>query len=280
MTLVHSRRSRTHSVKLKWNSFPRLGNCFDHLYNMLRVLSYNIHKGFNRGNRKFVLPDIRTALRDANPDIVFLQEVQGEHAKHRNRIVNWPKEPQAEYLALDHWPHVSYGPNARYASGHHGNAILSKFPIRYSKNTDISVTKFERRGVLHLQLETPYFKDPLDVFCLHLDFREHGRHQQLNSVEQELVQTVRSKRPFVIGGDFNDWKRRASMALWSLGAREAVRTANGDYAKTYPSFFPLLSLDRIYYRGFEVSGASALRGQPWSQLSDHLPIKAELIPEN
>jgi endonuclease/exonuclease/phosphatase family metal-dependent hydrolase len=38
----------------------------------------------------------------------------------------------------------------------------------------------------------------------------------------------------------------------------------------------LLRLDRIYQRGFAVNRAQVLRGKPWSLLSDHSPIVADL----
>jgi endonuclease/exonuclease/phosphatase family metal-dependent hydrolase len=40
--------------------------------------------------------------------------------------------------------------------------------------------------------------------------------------------------------------------------------------------FPFLRLDRIYVRGFEVESAKVHRGKPWSMLSDHLAVSAEL----
>lgn len=46
--------------------------------------------------------------------------------------------------------------------------------------------------------------------------------------------------------------------------------------RTFPSAFPWLRLDRIYQRGFAVRSAKVLRWRPWSQLSDHVPILAEL----
>lgn len=46
--------------------------------------------------------------------------------------------------------------------------------------------------------------------------------------------------------------------------------------KTFPSKFPMLRLDRIYQRGFAVKKAQVLRGRPWSLLSDHSPIVADL----
>ena len=46
--------------------------------------------------------------------------------------------------------------------------------------------------------------------------------------------------------------------------------------RTFPSAFPWLRLDRIYQRGFAVRSARVLRGRPWTQISDHAPIIAEL----
>jgi endonuclease/exonuclease/phosphatase family metal-dependent hydrolase len=40
---------------------------------------------------------------------------------------------------------------------------------------------------------------------------------------------------------------------------------------------PLLRLDRIYVRGFKVAASSVHRGKPWSMLSDHLAVSAELV---
>jgi endonuclease/exonuclease/phosphatase family metal-dependent hydrolase len=39
---------------------------------------------------------------------------------------------------------------------------------------------------------------------------------------------------------------------------------------------PVLRLDRIYVRGFGVSAARAHRGKPWSLLSDHLALTADI----
>ncbi|MDX3907841.1 MAG: endonuclease/exonuclease/phosphatase family protein [Pigmentiphaga sp.] len=46
--------------------------------------------------------------------------------------------------------------------------------------------------------------------------------------------------------------------------------------RTFPAIFPWLRLDRIYQRGFSVRQASVLYGRPWTRLSDHAPLLAEL----
>ena len=56
--------------------------------------------------------------------------------------------------------------------------------------------------------------------------------------------------------------------------REAIREMRGSYAKTFPSHFPMLRMDRIYYRGIELEHAECHRRSPWNELSDHLPVQA------
>ncbi|MGK3444278.1 YbhQ family protein, partial [Escherichia coli] len=40
-----------------------------------KVLTINIHKGFTAFNRRFILPELRDAVRTVSADIVCLQEV-------------------------------------------------------------------------------------------------------------------------------------------------------------------------------------------------------------
>ena len=94
----------------------------------ISLITYNIHKGFGLGKLRFLLPQMREAITALNPDFVFLQEVQGAHSRRQKRIESWPDTPQFEYLAENMWPHYVYAKNAVYQSGHHGNAILSKYP--------------------------------------------------------------------------------------------------------------------------------------------------------
>ena len=100
----------------------------------MRVVTYNIHKGFSFGNRQFVLDDMRHALHNLNPDIMLLQEVQGEHRKKSKTIPQWPATEQHIFLADGHFDYKVYGRTWDGWDGHHGNAVLSRYPIIYSNN--------------------------------------------------------------------------------------------------------------------------------------------------
>src|ERR1019366_3710521 len=80
----------------------------------LKIATYNIHKGFSQFNRRVVLHELRERLRELDADILFLQEVQGEHAGHVQRHADYPPGPQHEFLADEFWAHHAYGMNATY----------------------------------------------------------------------------------------------------------------------------------------------------------------------
>ena len=48
----------------------------------LHVATYNIHKGFSQFNRRMMVRELRERLQLIAADIIFLQEVQGEHHHH------------------------------------------------------------------------------------------------------------------------------------------------------------------------------------------------------
>ncbi len=237
----------------------------------LRVLSYNIHKGFAL-SQAFALGSIRERIRTAQSDIVFLQEVQGDHSGHKKKIKDWPGA-QLEYLADSIWPHFAYGKNAVYTEGHHGNAILSKYPIRSFENIDISNNRFERRGILHAVVE--WEGAPLHLLCVHLDLTAHGRKKQNERIVQRIQDAIPKDERLILAGDFNDWRGLATAHFKDrLELQEAFKTVHGAHAKTFPAPFPFLTLDRMYFRGLHPMEAKCHEGNPWSQLSDHVAIEA------
>ena len=53
---------------------------------VLTVMTVNIHKGFSFFNRKFILPELRDAVRKVGADVVFLQEVRLFHTREARRF--------------------------------------------------------------------------------------------------------------------------------------------------------------------------------------------------
>jgi endonuclease/exonuclease/phosphatase family metal-dependent hydrolase len=242
----------------------------------LRVLTLNVHKGFGLFNRRFVLPQLRDAVRAVAADVVFLQEVQGSHTLHLERVGGWPDAAHYEFLADAVWPEFAYGRNAVYPHGHHGNAILSKYPIGRYDNHDVSVAGHEPRGLLHCVLHAPGLDAPIHAVCVHLGLREAHRDLQLQRL-CALLEDVPSDEPLIVAGDFNDWRRRAHRVLArAAGLQEVYVQALGAAARSYPAHLPMLALDRIYVRNARVHAPLRLPRRPWTRLSDHAPLAAEI----
>jgi endonuclease/exonuclease/phosphatase family metal-dependent hydrolase len=241
--------------------------------NVFSLLTYNIHKGFGVGKLRFLLPKMRAAIEMLSPDFVFLQEVQGRHDKQEKKVSDWPKESQSDFVGANHWPHVVYGKNATYQAGHHGNAILSKYPLIFHENINISRIQRASRGLLH---GTVMIADvDVHLLCVHLGLFKEERHKQVQKITERIEANIPNDTPLVLAGDFNDWRKDLFKALEErLGLKEAVKEVDGDHAKSFPALKPALHTDRIYYRGIKLETAKCLSGKPWRMLSDHLPLYA------
>lgn len=279
---------------------------------VIRVISYNIHKGRSAAGRRESLSDLRLELYGLRPDLLFLQEVQG---RNERRIA---LHAQHESLAAALDMGVAYGCNAMRTRTDHGNALLSRYPILLHENQDISDHKLEQRGLLHAVIDI----DGTLVHCLvvHLGLFGGGRERQVQALVKRIKTWVPDDEPILIAGDFNDWNNRlaplfvdelqlyevfavapdsglaipglrrplrrfryslqdrlagsSKIQLPELGNQGAARLTLPP--RTFPAAFPWLRLDRVYQRGFAVRTARVLHGSPWRQISDHAPIITEL----
>lgn len=242
----------------------------------LTVVTYNIHKGFSAFNRRLVVHEIRERLHSLSPDVLFLQEVQGVHHRHSTRHEGWPQNGQHEYLAHE-GGHSAYGMNAVYQDGHHGNAIVSRYPILSSENLDISHHALESRGLLHCEIGVPGWTQPLHAINVHLGLFARSRRLQVEWLVERIREAVPEGAPLVVAGDFNDWRGHATAVLSrELGLAEAFERALGRHARSFPARLPLFALDRIYVRDLRVDAARRLADGPWSKLSDHAALAATL----
>jgi endonuclease/exonuclease/phosphatase family metal-dependent hydrolase len=244
----------------------------------LRVATYNIHKGVIRdlfGLRRVAsVHELRARLHELDADLIFLQEVQGKNDRHASRFDEWPGEPQDQFLArsptLRHTFESAYGRNASYLHGHHGNALLSRFPIMRRENRDFSDHALEKRGVLHCVVRVG--RRNVHCFVIHFGLFARSRERQADALVDWIVREVPERAPLLIAGDFNDWRDRLTRRLVEALQVDEVMGS----ARTFPALVPWLRMDRIYQRGFALHGADVLRGPTWARLSDHAPLVADL----
>lgn len=233
--------------------------------NEFSICSYNIHKGYCALKLRPILNQLKRAVETTDADLLLLQELAGASDNPQGRQI----ADQLEFFADCLWPHYAYGKNSAYESGHHGNAILSKQPIQHWHNSDISRWRFSQRGILRVELN-----NGLQVYCLHLGLLASERQYQLQLLEQLLQQHTHADTPVLIAGDFNDWKLTLDKQIKGRLQLKEAFSNSGKPAKTFPARYPLLAMDRIYYRNLELISSELPDSPLWKQLSDHRPLLA------
>lgn len=265
----------------------------------LKVATYNIHKGVTGIRGRPRIHEVRLALNSIDADIVFLQEVQDRNER-LSRHADYHTGTQLEFLAQGGYEHRAYGMNAVYPHGHHGNAILSRHAIGHFTNHDVSDHALEKRGMLHAVSRVGKGRSgEVHLICVHFGLINRSRLRQASFLIDFVEHEIPKNSPLIIAGDFNDWQRRVDAVLRGrLGVREVAAEAAGEaqrrtvldkilpwrgardaqaqVARTFPSFAPWLTLDRIYVRGFKVLSMQVPKGITWARRSDHAPLIAEL----
>ena len=239
-----------------------------------KLLTFNIHKGYNLGNREQTLSSLKNSIAQNPIDFLFLQEVIGDHQHPKNEIKNFISNAQYHYLAEDIYPYFHYGKNAVYQKGHHGNAILSKHELEFEDNLNLSLTRLEQRGMLHLT--TTLNEKKINLLCTHLNLRHPHRIEQVEKIIYYINKKIDPTEALILCGDFNDWTAHLSKIFFHrLKLKEASQEYHGKHLKTFPAFVPLLPLDRIYYRNLNITFTKVMLESEWKKISDHLAIYAE-----
>jgi endonuclease/exonuclease/phosphatase family metal-dependent hydrolase len=242
---------------------------------MFKVATYNIHKGHSMV-RGCSLSQLKTGLSELDADIVCLQEVQETSRRHHSSLTAHGAS-QITALQNGKYPYVAYEANAVYSHGHHGNAILSRYPIREWQNIDVSDHRLEQRGLLHAIIEHPRLGD-VHVLCAHFGLFKVSRVRQASALAMHVERYIAADAPLIIAGDFNDWNLHVHHLLTQrLHVVDTVELIHQQHvARTFPAHLPWFKLDRLYVRNLRVNDAQVHSGREWRTRSDHAPITASL----
>ncbi|MDB5850937.1 MAG: endonuclease [Rhodoferax sp.] len=238
--------------------------------NILRVATYNIHKGVQGMGpaRRLEIHNLGHAVEQLDADIVCLQEVRKLNRSEQKYFSHWPEQPQHEYLAPEGYEAI-YQTNAITKHGEHGNALLSRWPVVWHKHEDMSDHRFEQRGLLHVQVLV--HDVPVHVIVVHLGLIPASRLRQVRQLQTYIAREVPVDASVVVAGDFNDWGTQMRTALNGIHMHAFHKPGT----LTYPSRLPLVQLDYVYARGLKPLGLEVPKGRIWWRMSDHLPLLAE-----
>ncbi len=156
-----------------------------------------------------------------------------------------------------------------------GNVVMSRYPIRDHADLDLSWKTCEPRRAQRVSVELEG-AGTLHVYNAHLGMALLERRYQA----QRLGAWIHERRvhgPKIVLGDFNEWGRGLVDDLLAERLRSVDLYPHLKRRRTYPSFFPVLHLDHIYYAGdIEVRRIELPRGRLAMVASDHLPLTADI----
>ena len=166
----------------------------------LRIVTYNIHKCIGGLDRRFDHERVRSVIAHYHPDLVLMQEVDNQVERSRYHSLS---DLLGKLLGLRHrawFPNVSVR-----GGGEYGNALLSRFPISWAQNIDLTIPPRKRRSVLHARCRVRLpsgAQRTLHVYNLHLAPAGGGGGQRQHLVTLALSwPAIRSRtwpraRPF------------------------------------------------------------------------------------
>ncbi|MGD2073095.1 MAG: endonuclease/exonuclease/phosphatase family protein [Candidatus Thorarchaeota archaeon] len=231
----------------------------------LRVMTYNIHQGYNTEGK--INPwEILEPITRVDPHIIALQESDMNRITSTNvDIVRWLAHK------LDMYSYFGPGTNHQI----YGVSLLSTFPLT---NTDVYfLSSIEDQRVL-VRGDIEYKGYPLSIYVVHMGLSEEDRTTQTAQILNILSDNSQDS---ILLGDFNSTPDSLQMNQFFMYYRDAWAAsghpADDPSSYTFSSLFPEKHIDYILIpKEWE---HRVIRCVILSDIyaSDHLPVWAEIV---
>jgi len=222
------------------------------------VATYNVHGCLGTDGRRDVAR-IARVLRALEAEIIALQEV-----------VFFPDgctEPHDILAELSGFRAYAM-PTRRRDGVHFGNALLTSLPIVMGRSLSLDYGTLEPRTALDVTVDVHGRR--LRVIATHLGLRPVERRYQMRRLLEHVVHD--DEEVTVLLGDFNEWLIPARILR-----RVHARFGHVPSLPTFPSRWPLFSLDRIWVHPREAASGFRVHAEGEARVaSDHLPVVADV----
>lgn len=231
---------------------------------MMRLVSYNIHKGIGGTDRRYNLDRIIDVLVALEADFLCLQEVTID-------LPRTSRHDQADILAERFQPmFATFQQNVHWKVGGYGNLLLSRWPMLEHHRISLQFNQKKPRGAQLVVVETP--SGLLRVTNWHLGLSEGERHWQTHRLLSHPVFHSTAEHPTLMCGDFNDWRNTLGHALL-LPKGFTQATAPAGRFRSFPAAMPVMSLDKLFHcDGITIESAHIVKSRQARRASDHLPL--------
>jgi endonuclease/exonuclease/phosphatase family metal-dependent hydrolase len=239
-----------------------------------RLMTYNIHRCVGLDG-KHSPERIAETIRESDPDIVALQEVEVGHV--RTARMDQPRV-LAEKLGMQ----FLYHPARERREERFGNAILSRLPLRSVRTALLpTLPRFavQRRAAVWAAVEVRGVQ--LQVINTHLGLvRGERMLQALDLCGTDWLTHPECSHPRVLCGDFNATPRSRVHKVLNGTLRDAQELYDGESHPTWPSLWPFVRYDHVFVsREIEVRRVHVPRTKLTRIASDHLPVVMEFHVE-
>jgi endonuclease/exonuclease/phosphatase family metal-dependent hydrolase len=231
---------------------------------LFSVLSYNIHQCVGLDGRRDPAR-VAQIIKESGADVIGLQEVHSESG-------GLAESHQMDYLTEATGFQAVAGPTLVQENSRYGNVLLTSRKILSIHWLDLSFRSREPRGAIDADLDIQ--GEAVRVIVTHLGLHPRERRIQVKQLLTALAEE--RTRCVVLLSDINEWLPVYHPLRWldaRLGRTKPLRT--------FPSFFPLLALDRIWVSPQPALVSLSIYDTPLTRIaSDHLPLKAVVRPSN
>jgi endonuclease/exonuclease/phosphatase family metal-dependent hydrolase len=228
----------------------------------LRFASYNVHKCIGIDQR-FDPERTRAVIAEIDPDVIALQEADRRFGDRMGLLDLAALERETGLVP------VPLRERRRLGHGWHGNLLLVKSgAVRHVHQ--MNLPGLEPRGAVLADIELRH--GHVRVLAAHLGLLRQSRMAQVRTITGLLPHDP--EIPVVLLGDMNEWRAqgRTSLGLFAPGFGPVNRGV-----PSFPSYFPVLALDRILARPHHILERVERHDSPLArQASDHLPVKARV----
>lgn len=202
----------------------------------VRVLTFNILHGATT-NSDFDLDKIASVIKEANPDLVALQEVDFKTKRARNYDLVTELGWRTKMTSL-------FGKAMNFDGGGYGEGVLTKMPIIASRNVPLPHSpNNEPRTALEVTVKL----ESGDTICF---IGTHLEHQRNNPDRVDQTKKINkiflpNTYPTILAGDLNDTPESDAISilneLW-------IDASSENPEPTFSSDNPRRKIDYIFYR--------------------------------
>ncbi len=231
----------------------------------ISIMSYNIHYGEIRDG-SYNLDKIINVIKEKSPDFICLNNVD-------NKAVRTYRDDQARKIAAVLGMKFTFARNVKLEGGWNGNAILSKYPIKYAENKFLITSENdEPKSLLHAILKA----GEIDIHIYSTELSKDSI--QAEKQVKEIIEFSTKKgveKPIIIAGDFHLTSENQHIEELEYYFQSGSDKFINEQYLTYPANNPTKQYDYIFYnKNLILLNTEVINNESVQNTSDHLPIIA------